>query len=285
MCRSTIVKTCAAVLIAAVGLPAGGAAEEAGPLPGERSAFYGFDRYDFTHNGREAIIVVPKDPAEGKPWIWRARFFGHEPQLDVAMLERGFHLAYIDVAGMFGSPEAVALWDDYYKYLTETHGLAPRCVLEGMSRGGLIVYNWSAANPEKVCCIYADAPVCDIKSWPGGRGVGKGSPASWEQCLAAYGMTEDEALAYRSNPIDNLNPLATAGVRLLHVVGDADQAVPVAENTAIIERRYKQLGGSIEVIHKPNVGHHPHSLKDPAPIVEFILRCNAAKKPDREREQ
>ena len=29
--------------------------------------------------------------------------------------------------------------------------------------------------------------------------------------------------------------------------------------------------GPIEVIHKPGIGHHPHSLKDPKPIVEFVL--------------
>ena len=48
--------------------------------------------------------------------------------------------------------------------------------------------------------------------------------------------------------------------------------MPVTENTAIIEARYKELGGSIQVIHKPGVGHHPHSLKDPAPIVAFVLK-------------
>ena len=59
---------------------------------------------------------------------------------------------------------------------------------------------------------------------------------------------------------------ARAGVPLLHVVGDADDVVPVEENTAIMESRYKELGGSIRVIHKPGVGHHPHSLEDPGPI-------------------
>ena len=58
---------------------------------------------------------------------------------------------------------------------------------------------------------------------------------------------------------------------LFHVVGDVDDVVPVSENTAVIEKRYKALGGHIEVIHKPDVGHHPHSLQDPKPIVKFIL--------------
>jgi len=78
-------------------------------------------------------------------------------------------------------------------------------------------------------------------------------------------------MAYRRNPIDNLAPLAKAGVPLVHVCGDADRVVPIEENTGIVQKRYRALGGSIRVIAKRGVGHHPHSLKDPSPIVEFIL--------------
>jgi hypothetical protein len=56
------------------------------------------------------------------------------------------------------------------------------------------------------------------------------------------------------------------------VVGDTDDVVPVSENTAVVERRYRELGGDITVIHKPGVGHHPHGLDDPAPVMEFIVR-------------
>ena len=93
-----------------------------------------------------------------------------------------------------------------------------------------------------------------------------------KQCLAAYGFSEAEALAYKGNPIDQLAPLAKAGIPILHIVGDADKVVPVEENSDIIEQRYKALGGNIQVIHKPGVGHHPHSLKDPKPIVDFFLK-------------
>lgn len=246
-------------------------AASADELAGKKSAWLGFDRVDFTIDGRHCWLVTPKSAAEGRPWIWRARFFGHEPQADIALLQEGFHVAYCDVAGLFGSPQAVKHWNAFYQVMTEKHGLAKRPALEGMSRGGLIMYNWAAANPDNVACIYGDAPVCDFKSWPGGKGSGKGSPPAWKQCLDAYGLTEAEALKYQHNPIDNLKPLADAGVPLLHVVGDTDDVVPVEENTAIIESRYTELGGSIRVIHKPGVGHHPHSLEDPGPIVAFVL--------------
>ena len=136
--------------------------------------------------------------------------------------------------------------------------------------------NWAARHPDRVACIYNDAPVCDFKSWPLGRGSGKGSPKDWQRCLEAYGFTEDEALAYKLNPVDNLAPLAAAKIPLLHVCGDADDVVPFAENTKLVEERYQALGGPITVIVKPGVGHHPHSLKDPQPIVDFVYKHTAA---------
>ena len=120
--------------------------------------------------------------------------------------------------------------------------------------------------------IYGDAAVGDFKSWPGGKGTGKGSAGDWAALIKLYGFKDEaEALAYRGNPIDRLEPLAKAKVALIQVVGDADDAVPFSENTALIETRYKALGGEIQVIHKPGVGHHPHGLDDPKPVVDFIL--------------
>lgn len=239
---------------------------------GQRSLFHSFEQIDFTLGDLKCKVVVPRQVADGKPWVWRARFFGHEPQFDIAMLRRGYHVVYCDVSNLYGSPEAVKRWNEFYRYLRFEHRFADRAVLEGMSRGGLIVYNWAAANPDKVAVIYGDAPVMDFKSWPGGKGNGTGSAGAWKTCLEAYRLTEEEALTYKGNPIDNLAPLAKAGIPIIHVVGDADQVVPVAENTAIAEARYKQLGGVFQVIHKPDTGHHPHSLKDPQPIVDFVLQ-------------
>ncbi len=240
-------------------------------FPGKVSQFHSFPRYDFEHGGRRCIVVTPRVTADGKPWIWRARFFGHEPQTDIALLNQGYHVAYTDVANLFGSPDAVKIWNGFYDYLTKSHGFHARPALEGMSRGGLIIFNWAKVNPGKVSCIYGDAPVCDFKSWPGGKGTGKGGGGAWQTCLDAYGLTEAEALVARVNPIDGLQALATARVPILNVVGDADVVVPVAENTAILEKRYAEMNGPIQVIHKAGIGHHPHSLKEPKPIVDFVL--------------
>ena len=80
-------------------------------------------------------------------------------------------------------------FDAFYRAITEK-GLAKKGTLIGISRGGLYAYNWAAQNPDKVVCIYGDAPECDIKSWPGGKGAGKGSPADWQALIKDYGFTE-----------------------------------------------------------------------------------------------
>ncbi len=238
---------------------------------GETSVWQGFVRSDFAVDGRPCLLVQPKAAAPGRPWIWRTEFFGHEPQADLQLLSHGYHVAYMDVQNLYGAPVALDHMDRFYATLTTDHHLATKPTLEGLSRGGLFALNWAARHPERVSSLYLDAPVCDFKSWPGGKGRGEGSPADWERCKKVYGLSESEALAYPLNPVDNLRPLAAARIPILCVCGAADTTVPFAENSGVVEKRYRALGGEIKVILKPGVGHHPHSLKDPAPITAFVL--------------
>ena len=237
----------------------------------ETANFYGYDLTDFEYKGIPCKVVKPKKVAPGAPWVLRARFWGHEPQTDIALLERGFHIAYCDVANLFGGPEAMKRWDRFYGLMTQA-GLSKKVVLEGMSRGGLIVYNWAEKNPEKVACVYADAPVLDGKSWPGGLWKGKGSAADWEVFKTIYGLKSERDIAeFKGNPIHNIKSIAQGGFPMIHVCGAADEVVPIEENTKPFEEAIKANGGAISVIYKEGVGHHPHSLENPTPIVDFIL--------------
>lgn len=244
-------------------------------FPGETlDQWHGYLRHKFTVDGCAAWVVEPPHALPGKPWSWCMEFPDAFTDRCAApqLLEAGFHHVYIDVGNTFGSSGALRHLDAFYEVLRKV-GLAKRCTLIGISRGGLYAYRWAAEHPKRVKVIYGDAAVCDFKSWPGGRGTGRGSPDDWAALLKCYGFKDEaEALAFPGNPIDCLKPLARAGVALIHVVGDADAVVPVAENTALVEERYRKLGGEIEVIHKPGIGHHPHGLEDPAPVVNWVKR-------------
>lgn len=232
----------------------------------------GFEIIEFKFDGVDAKIVFPNQANQAKNWIWRTQFWGHEPQTDIALLNKGFHLVYVDVVDLYGNKVAINRLNAFYAFLIKNFGLNKKTVLEGMSRGGLDAYNWASENTDKVFCIYADAPVCDIKSWPGGLGKGEGSKNDWLKCLQAYNLTELTVKDFKDIPINNCVKLAKAKIPLITVCGDADTVVPIDENTNKLAEVYRAAGGKIELIVKKGIGHHPHSLKDPMPIVDFILK-------------
>jgi pimeloyl-ACP methyl ester carboxylesterase len=153
------------------------------PFEGEKTTWHeGFERYDFMMDDasgtitpmtapanevtsfgidesvkggkRRCVVVVPKKAAPGNPWSWRGCYWNHQPQSEVELLRRGFHIAYVAPdPGRQGKA-----WDVWYKFMTENHGLAKKAAFVGMSKGGVNAFNWGAVNPEKVACIYADNP-------------------------------------------------------------------------------------------------------------------------------
>lgn len=250
------------------------AEDETAKLFVREAKWNGFVQSHFRVAGRNAYIVRPAKAAAGNPWVWRARFPGYHAEMDIELVRRGFHIGYVDVGGMFGAPKAVAIGDQFYQVVTEQIGLAKRPALEGVSRGGLFVYNWAVKHPSLVSCIYCDTPVLDFKSWPKGAGKGVGSAGAWQQCLAAYSFDEAQAEAFRANPIDHAQVIAKAKIPLLHIVSENDQVVPPAENTRVLQKRIEQAGHSLEVISvkegtAKSKGHH-FTHPDPARVVKFI---------------
>jgi pimeloyl-ACP methyl ester carboxylesterase len=231
-------------------------ASEPSPLAfsGEKTLWHGFDRYDFLINEetltiqptkaepdegdgikhqvkgqRRCIIVVPRAAAPGNSWSWRGCYWDHQPQTEIELLRRGFHIGYVE-SGQDLKPGRQ--WDAWYEFLTGKHGLSPKPAFVGMSRGGEYAYTWATAHPDKVSCIYADNP--------GGN---------WEV-------------------LTRLGALATNDVPLLHICGSIDPIL--GKFTLPMENIYHQFGGRISVMIKEGRGHHPHSLRDPKPIADFI---------------
>src|SRR5262245_8793641 len=128
---------------------------------GEKTTWHGFDRFDFlmdevdftikphqapqdernavqtTVKGQlRCVVVAPHENAPGAPWSWRCYYFDHEPQSEIELLKRGFHVGFIWC-------DAGKSWDAWYKFLTEKHGLSKKPAFIGMSRGGRNAYTWA----------------------------------------------------------------------------------------------------------------------------------------------
>jgi hypothetical protein len=194
------------------------------------------------------VVVVPKQSAPGNPWSWRGVYWNHKPQAEVELLKRGFHVAYISVdpkpraamelamdermdeLGM--SPRALSEWDAWYAFLTNQYGLSKKPVFVGMSRGGIFEYSWCTANPSKVSGIYADNPAMERPAF------------------------------------QRLRTLAHADVPILQVCGTLDPLL--GTYASAIEAIYQQFGGRVSMMIKEGYAHHPHSLRNPKPIADFI---------------
>jgi pimeloyl-ACP methyl ester carboxylesterase len=234
--------------------------------------YHGYSMTNLVVDGCSAHLVQPKTPLPGNPWVWRTMFWDAFPTADLALLNAGFHLAFLDVGNTFGCPDAMKHFDVFHRAMTAQFRLSRKPALEGLSRGGLYAYRWAYVNTDKVGCIYGDAPVCDMKSWPGGKGKGAGSPADWQKAIEAYHFAaEQQMMDFKGNPIDILAPIAAAHIPILHVCGGADKTVPEDENTDILRTRYMALGGEFALIVKEGCDHHPHGLTNPKPVVDFIL--------------
>ena len=242
---------------------------------GKQSEWNGYSKTSFKLDGKDCFVVEPEFTAEGKPWVWRARFPGFHSEIDQLLLAQGYHVAHINTGGMLGSPAALKHWESFYRLLTEQHEFNQKVALYGVSRGGLFVYRWAKQHPESVACIYNDTPVCDFKSWPGGKGKGMGSAATWSHLMEQYGFSsEAEALAYGDNPVDQLEPIAKAQIPIMHIVTENDQVVPPSENTYVLRKNLETLGHSvfhvISLENGPRANGHHFDLTHPEIGANFI---------------
>ena len=230
--------------------------------------FHGHPLHQFEVDGVGCKLAIPKNPRPDGAWLWRARFWDHRPTLDLALLKEGWCVGYCDVADLFGSDVAIDRWDHFYDP-TQQLGLHPRPVLEGFSRGGLVVMRWAQTHPERVAGVYVDNAVMDIRSWPGGFYATPGSPEAWERCRSAYATSGNPDASSSHGPLDRLDRLAAEDIPIYVLVNEADTVVLPRENSDRLIALYRQLNGRVIEQRRPGLDHHPHSLDDPQPLVEF----------------
>jgi pimeloyl-ACP methyl ester carboxylesterase len=197
-----------------------------------------YDRYTSPGTGNfhaDAMsIVVPEKPAPGKLWVFHPSFLERDSAVALALLAKGY---YIVLPPISGSGAVQKLWDEVYQRMVD-NGFSKKVVMEGTGAKAGESYAWAIANPDKVSAIYARNPLM-------------------------------RSLMSKTQPIDNLAPLAKAGVPILHDCGSLDPWLK--DNTRVVEKRYKELGGKITVLVTEGEGHFPVSRKDPKPVVDFIL--------------
>ena len=234
----------------------------------EQELWNGYPAERFVLDGRRVLLVCPRIAPNGH-WAIKSEYFDAFPAVQLSLLDEGYHIAYIE------NQTRWHVWADtdaraaLARYLHEKKGLAEKGVLIGMSCGGMQGIYFGAKYPQYVSCLYLDAPVVDLRSCPGcmGRATEDGMIAEFE---AAKGIRISELDSYHDHPLDHLPTLAANRVPVVLVAGDSDRTVPFEENGLLLQRAYEAAGAPLRVIVKPGCDHHPHSLEDNGPILDFI---------------
>jgi hypothetical protein len=180
-------------------------------------------------------IVVPKEPVQGKPWVFRADAIDRNSTVDLALLAKGYHIVTPPLTAQAGMVQQQ--WDETYKTMVD-NGFSKTPAMEATGAKGGEMYAWAIANPEKVSSIYARNPSM-------------------------------HSLMSQSAPIDNLAPLARAGTPILHECGSLDPWL--TSQTRVVEKRYRELGGQITVIVREGESHFPVASNNPMAAVDFIV--------------
>ena len=196
-----------------------------------------FSKYVFPLQGVEGSISVfaPQKIAPGMPWVYRCDQINGSSSVDLSLLEKGFHIVVGPVPYNADGP-IIEHWNMVYNYLTGS-GFSEKPVVAGCGAATGEVYTWAIENPGKIACIYGENPIM-------------------------------RASTAKIQPMDNLKPLADAGIPLIHACGSLDPNLN--SQSKEVEKRYQALGGKATIIIDEGRAHYPLSPQNPEEVVSLI---------------
>lgn len=231
--------------------------------------------------GTVGFVIEPTrdiDPKRRWVWIvplWLALPSSHGDYIAryyaEGLLDAGFHVVGFDVGTSLGSPKGAELFARFHDRVVKTYDLAPKARMLAVSNGGLITYGYAFRHPDRVERIFAIYPALDFSAWPGFEkvvGPGEITPKGLSYGLTPQEMTER---IEEFNPIDNLAPLARQRIPILHFHGDADKLVPLDPNSTVTVKRYREMGGEIELKVMPGSVHGGMEFFTEEQALEFLL--------------
>ena len=225
-------------------------------------------KHEFLFEGKKATVIVPTVPANGR-WVWKAEYFEAFPNFEVAMVEKGYHVCFIEHDNRWATHDEVERSAAFLRYVAETYHLEQRGVPVGMSCGGLLAAQLAEAHPELIAVLYLDAPVLNILSMAG-LGECPANEAIRLEIMNTFRFSKSSLISFRNSPIDHMDKLIDNNIPIILLYGNADPVVMYAENGQVLEDFYRAQGGTIKTVCKSMVGHHPHGLPDPQCIIDFV---------------
>ena len=231
-----------------------------------------FQQIEFLFEDRFATLIFPPEGTANGKWMLKTEYFGAFPALEIALLRKGYHLAYLRNVNRIGTDIDTDAKARFADFLSRTYHLSAKCIPIGMSCGGLQAVYFAAKYPDLVSALYLDAPVMNFLSWPFGMGdcTVRTGESERKEVLHALGITQSELLSFRNHPIDKIPTLIEKRIPVVMIYGDSDTVVPYAENGYILEKAYRRTDIPFLVQGKKGCEHHPHGPEKTDEVIAFI---------------
>ena len=191
------------------------------------------------------------------------------------MLERGFHLAYLENLSRFATKEDCDRKAEFADYLAGRFGLKQKCVPVGFSCGGAHAINFAGFYPKYVSCVFIDAPVLNFCDYPGRLPADRCENVWENEFVKAYPEITRAGLLnnFLFHPLNRTKALQENKIPIIMLYGTEDKTVNYEMNGRLLEMEYEKCPEFLTVIPRNLQGHHPHGgLEDITPIVDFIIR-------------
>lgn len=197
----------------------------------------------FSRGDRTGMLLAPRTAAKGRPWLWSAAPPTHDG-IHKALLDRGFHVAWIDVNDLYGNAEALSHWDVFYEWAVNEQQLSGKPALLGTEEDALALFSWAARHPDAAGCLYAQDPWLDLQPVP--------DPASpvLEKVRHAHGcVSGTEATSLPDAPLNKATEFGKAAIPMLFLHLGEEAASPVRKQAEQFYKAYRLAGqGSFETI-------------------------------------
>ena len=228
--------------------------------------YHGYRRFDFTFADRDAVIVFPSEEKKNGKWMLKTEYFDAFPELELAMLDRGYHLVYLKNIHRWGGDEDQEAKRDLCEYLHREYGLSRRCVCIGMSCGGWHAVSFASRYPAYVSLLYLDAPLLSF------FGLCEPYLTDWiEEHKRAKGYTvAGERFVDNDQPLHRLKVLTDNRLPVALVWGGADQVVKPQWNAEVVLDYYQKQNAPIKTWYKPECDHHPHVAVNLEEVMDYI---------------
>jgi len=200
----------------------------------------------FEYQGHKGILVKPEHATEGKPWLWSAAAL--EPNsMTRTLLDKGLHLAWIDLDSLYGNTDALAIADAFHAWVSGEQGLAEKPALLGNEAGALLMFNWAANNPSRAACIFSMEP------WllpPSGEEI---ESTALQNVYAAHGLEgKADPATFPAAPLNQAGRLGGAEIPVMLVCAGSGTVAANRSATDQFHKEYRLAGkGFFERIELP----------------------------------